>query len=73
MRWYDGPTLMETLDNIEIDHDINLMDFRFPVQWVCRPGSADYHDFRGYMGRIESGTVKAAMGSRCCRRGARPK
>ena len=62
MRWYDGPTLMETLDNIEIDHDINLTDFRFPVQWVCRPGSADYHDFRGYMGRIESGTVKAGDG-----------
>ena len=62
MRWYDGPTLMETLDNIEIDHDINLTDFRFPVQWVCRPGSADYHDFRGYMGRIESGTIKVADG-----------
>jgi sulfate adenylyltransferase subunit 1 len=59
MPWYDGPTLMELLDNIEIDHDVNLTDFRFPVQWVCRPGSAEYHDFRGYMGRIESGTIKA--------------
>jgi sulfate adenylyltransferase subunit 1 len=59
MSWYDGPTLMELLDNIEIDHDVNLADFRFPVQWVCRPGSAEYHDFRGYMGRIEAGTVKA--------------
>ena len=59
MPWYDGPTLMELLDNIEIDHDVNLADFRFPVQWVCRPGSAEYHDFRGYMGRIEAGTVKA--------------
>ena len=33
--------------------------FAFPVQWVCRPGSTTHHDFRGYMGRIDSGTVKA--------------
>jgi sulfate adenylyltransferase subunit 1 len=59
MSWYDGPTLMELLDNIEIDHDVNSTDFRFPVQWVCRPGSAEFHDFRGYMGRVESGSVKA--------------
>ena len=59
MPWYDGPPLLELLENIEIDHDVNLEDFRFPVQWVCRPGSAEYHDFRGYMGRIESGTVNA--------------
>ena len=58
MPWYDGPTLLDLLDNIEIDHDVNLEDFRFPVQWVCRPGSSEYHDFRGYMGRIESGEVK---------------
>ncbi|HWH78864.1 MAG TPA: GTP-binding protein, partial [Candidatus Binatus sp.] len=58
MPWYSGPTLLELLENIEIEHDVNLKDFRFPVQWVCRPGSAEYHDFRGYMGRIESGTVK---------------
>ena len=57
--WYDGPTLLELLENVEIDHDVNLEDFRFPVQWVCRPGSAEHHDFRGYMGRIESGSVKA--------------
>ena len=58
MAWYKGPALLELLENIEIDHDVNLDDFRFPVQWVCRPGSAEYHDFRGYMGRIESGTVR---------------
>lgn len=57
MTWYDGPTLLDLLETIEIDHDVNLDDFRFPVQWVCRPGSTEYHDFRGYMGRIESGTV----------------
>jgi sulfate adenylyltransferase subunit 1 len=54
MRWYDGPTLLHLLETIEIDHDINLEDFRFPIQWVCRPQSGEYHDFRGYMGRIES-------------------
>ena len=59
LAWYDGPTLLELLENVEIDHDVNLEDFRFPVQWVCRPGSAEHHDFRGYMGRIESGSVKA--------------
>jgi len=59
MSWYHGPTLLELLENIAIDHDVNLEDFRFPVQWVCRPGGTEYRDFRGYMGRIESGTVKA--------------
>jgi sulfate adenylyltransferase subunit 1 len=59
MPWYDGPTLLDLLENIEIAHDLNLQDFRFPVQWVCRPGTVEDHDFRGYMGRIESGTVKA--------------
>jgi sulfate adenylyltransferase subunit 1 len=53
MPWYDGPALLDLLETIEIDHDANLKDFRFPVQWVCRPGN----DFRGYMGRIESGTI----------------
>ena len=41
LPWYDGPALLELLDAIAIDHDLNLEDFRFPVQWVCRPGSDD--------------------------------
>ena len=53
MPWYDGAALLELIENIAIDHDVNVDDFRFPVQWVCRPGN----DFRGYMGRIESGTI----------------
>ncbi|NNM82513.1 MAG: sulfate adenylyltransferase subunit CysN [Burkholderiales bacterium] len=57
MPWFRGETLLGVLENIEIDHDINLEDFRFPVQWVCRPQSEQWHDFRGYMGRIESGTI----------------
>ena len=57
LPWYEGPALMDLLENIEIVHDINVDDFRFPVQWVCRPGTEEHHDFRGYAGRIESGTI----------------
>jgi sulfate adenylyltransferase subunit 1 len=62
LPWYDGPALLELLENIEIDYDLNLDDFRFPVQWVCRPATFEHHDFRGYTGRIESGIV--AVGDR---------
>ena len=57
LDWYQGATLMELLENVEIDHDLNTTDFRFPVQWVCRPQTDEFHDFRGFMGRIESGDV----------------
>jgi len=57
LDWYKGATLMETLENTVIDHDVNTRDFRFPVQWVCRPQTDEYHDFRGFMGRIEAGEV----------------
>jgi sulfate adenylyltransferase subunit 1 len=58
LDWYGGTTLMEHLDSVEIAHDINERDFRFPVQWVCRPHEEAFHDFRGYAGRIESGTIQ---------------
>ncbi len=57
LNWYRGSALLELLENVAIDHDLNTTDFRYPVQWVCRPQSQEYHDFRGYMGRIESGAV----------------
>ena len=57
LDWYEGLTLMDLLENVPIDHDINLEDFRFPVQLVCRPQTEELHDFRGYMGRIESGFI----------------
>jgi sulfate adenylyltransferase subunit 1 len=57
LDWYKGPALLELLENIEIDHDVNTSDFRFPVQWVCRPQSEDHHDFRGFAGRIEAGEI----------------
>ncbi|MEO5702767.1 MAG: GTP-binding protein, partial [Gammaproteobacteria bacterium] len=58
LPWYHGETLMESLENIKIAQDLNQREFRFPVQLVCRPQKADLHDFRGYMGRIESGHIK---------------
>jgi len=57
LDWYIGPTLLELLETIAIDHDVNTSDFRFPVQWVCRPQTEEYHDFRGFMGRIEAGEI----------------
>ncbi len=57
MDWYDGPTLMYLLENIHIGSDINTEDFRFPVQYVIRPQSKDFPDYRGYGGRIASGSI----------------
>lgn len=59
LNWYQGSPLLELLENVVIDYDINTTDFRYPVQWVCRPQTQEYHDFRGYMGRIESGVIAA--------------
>jgi sulfate adenylyltransferase subunit 1 len=58
MKWYDGPTLMYLLENIHISNDQNYFDARFPVQYVIRPQSDDYHDYRGYAGRIAGGVFK---------------
>ena len=53
MPWYDGTTLLHCLENIHVDADRNLVDFRFPVQYVIRP----HLDFRGFAGKIVSGTI----------------
>jgi sulfate adenylyltransferase subunit 1 len=58
-RWYDGPTLIYLLENIHIAGDLNLVDVRFPVQYVIRPQSDTHHDYRGYAGRIAGGIMKA--------------
>lgn len=58
MEWYDGPTLLYLLENIHITSDYNYVDGRFPVQYVIRPQAEKYHDYRGYAGRIASGTYK---------------
>ena len=59
MDWYDGSTLMHLLENIHIGSDHNHVDCRFPVQYVVRPQSAEYPDYRGYAGRIEGGVFKS--------------
>ena len=58
MSWYEGSTLLYTLENLHIGSDYNHIDCRFPVQTVIRPKTASYHDFRGYAGRIAGGVFK---------------
>jgi sulfate adenylyltransferase subunit 1 len=58
MPWFEGSTLLYTLENVHIGSDYNMVDSRFPVQWVIRPQSDEYHDFRGYAGRVEGGVFK---------------
>ena len=58
MPWYEGPTLMYYLENVHIGSDHNFIDSRFPVQYVIRPNTDDYHDYRGYAGRVAGGIMK---------------
>jgi len=59
MRWYDGPTLLEHLETVEIAFDRDLDHRRFPVQWVIRPMSDEHHDYRGYAGSVAAGVWRA--------------
>ncbi len=59
MPWYDGPTLLEHLETIELAADRNLDDRRFAVQWVIRPMSDEHHDYRGYAGEVAGGVWRA--------------
>jgi sulfate adenylyltransferase large subunit len=60
MPWYHGPTLLYHLETVHITSDRNLIDVRFPVQWVIRPQSqsAEHHDYRGYSGQIAGGVLR---------------
>jgi sulfate adenylyltransferase subunit 1 len=58
MNWYEGPTLIELLESISVYDDEHAAALRFPVQLVARHNGHEANDFRGYMGRIEAGTVK---------------
>ncbi len=58
MEWHHGPTLLYHLEDVHIGSDENLVDCRFPVQYVIRPRSDKYHDYRGYAGKIASGIFK---------------
>jgi bifunctional enzyme CysN/CysC len=54
LPWYDGATLLHHLETVRVGADRNLVDFRFPVQYVVRP----HQDFRGFAGRVASGTIR---------------
>lgn len=56
--WYDGATLLYYLENVHIGSDHNYIDCRFPVQYVVRPYNDEYHDYRGYAGRIAGGMFR---------------
>ncbi|WP_100446629.1 sulfate adenylyltransferase subunit CysN [Glycomyces xiaoerkulensis] len=58
MSWYEGPSLLHHLEKVHIASDRNLVDVRFPVQYVIRPHSGDHHDYRGYAGQVASGVMK---------------
>ncbi|GAB3370882.1 sulfate adenylyltransferase subunit 1 [Massilia agri] len=57
MPWYEGPTLIELLESLSVYDESHAAPFRFPVQLVARHNGHEANDFRGYMGRIESGKV----------------
>jgi len=60
MTWYEGPPFLAHLENVHIASDQNLIDFRFPVQYVLRPNQ----EFRGYSGTVASGVVR--VGEEVC-------
>jgi bifunctional enzyme CysN/CysC/sulfate adenylyltransferase subunit 1 len=57
--WYHGPTLMHHLEHVHVASDRDLVDTRFPVQYVVRPKSDAHHDYRGYAGQVAGGVLKA--------------
>ena len=74
--WYQGPALLYHLEHVHISSDRNLIDCRFPVQWVIRssPGqsSSGDRDYRGYAGQIAAGVFRRAIPWSCCPAGRRP-
>ncbi len=58
MDWYDGPTLLKMLETIDIRSDADFVNHRFPVQYVIRPQRDEFHDYRGYAGRVAGGVWK---------------
>ncbi len=56
--WYGGPPLLWHLEHLHVASDRNMIDVRFPVQWVIRPQTDEYHDYRGYAGQVAGGVLK---------------
>jgi bifunctional enzyme CysN/CysC len=59
MGWYEGTSLLHHLEEVHIASDRNLIDVRFPVQYVIRPRNDEFHDYRGYAGQLAGGVMKA--------------
>jgi bifunctional enzyme CysN/CysC len=59
MGWFEGPSLLHHLEHVYIASDRNLIDARFPVQYVLRPHTDEFHDYRGYAGTVAGGVFKA--------------
>ena len=68
--WYDGPTLLEHLEGVEVGRDAQSEAFRFPVQVVIRPRTPEFPDYRGYAGRVASGVVRVGNRAPVCCGGA---
>src|SRR5215468_2065872 len=58
MPWFEGPSLLHHLEHVHVSSDRNMIDVRFPVQYVIRPQSSQYPDYRGYAGTVASGVLK---------------
>jgi bifunctional enzyme CysN/CysC len=58
MSWYEGSSLLHHLEQVYIASDRNLIDPRLPIQWVVRPKSSTYHDYRGYAGAVSGGVFR---------------
>ena len=58
MDWYQGPSLLNHLETLHTASDRNMVDVRFPVQYVIRPMSEEHHDYRGYAGSVAGGVMK---------------
>ena len=58
MDWYTEGTLLQILESIPIGNDLNYTEARFPVQYVIRPHTSQYHDYRGYAGRVDGGVFR---------------
>jgi bifunctional enzyme CysN/CysC len=58
MPWYEGASLLHHLEHVHVASDRNLVDTRFPVQYVIRPQSDAFHDYRGYAGRVAAGVLR---------------
>lgn len=58
ITWYKGKTLLQLLETLPVKEDLGKLPVRFPIQYVIRPQSDDFHDYRAYAGRLASGQIK---------------